>query len=279
MAGRGDERVEEITVPLVMLSTGIKKPAPETPSVQSLDRGLTILEAVARSNNPVPLGHLRQLLGINRSSVFRLANTLRRRGFLANPNGRNDYIIGPSIWRLFRNYDWTMLVSFCRQHLRMLANLTGETVHLGVREGRQVLFIDHHNASNQIIAVSGRTGEFMPLYCTAHGKALLADCSLADLKAIFGNEPLEIHTNQTLSSLEQLAGACARAKAQGYAVDDAEFLEELRCVAAPIRDKDGKIVAAVGVSAPVARLSPERLPTAARHVTAAARQITEVLSA
>jgi len=95
--------------------------------------------------------------------VFRLANTLRRRGFLANPNGRNDYIIGPSIWRLFRTYDWSMLVSFCRHHLKLLANQTGETAHLAVREGRQALFIDHQNASSQVIAVSGRTGEFMPV--------------------------------------------------------------------------------------------------------------------
>lgn len=238
-----------------------------------------ILEAVARSNEPVPLGQLRQLLGINRSSVFRLANTLRRRGFLANPNGRNDYIVGPSIWRLFRNYDWTMLVSFCRHHLKLLASQTGETTHLAVREGRQALFIDHQTSRHQIIAVSGRTGEFMPLYCTAHGKTLLADCGIAELRAIFGTDTFEKHTKQTIGTIEELAEECARIRARGYAVDEAEYLEEVRCLAAPIRDRDGVIVAAIGVSAPVARMSAERLVTVSRYVTAAARQITEVLSA
>jgi IclR family acetate operon transcriptional repressor len=257
----------------------MKKAALETPSVQSLDRGLVILETVAKSNDPVPLGHLRELLGINRSSVFRLANTLRRRGFLANPNGRNDYIIGPSIWRLFRTYDWSMLVSFCRPHLKALANQTGETTHLAVREGRQALFIDHQNASSQVIAVSGRTGEFMPLYCTGHGKALLADCGVPELKAIFGAEKFETHTKHTLRSIEQLAEACAKIKARGFSLDEAEFLEEVRCVAAPIRDKDGVIIAAIGISAPVARLSTKSLPGATRQVTAAAQQISEVLSA
>jgi IclR family transcriptional regulator, acetate operon repressor len=271
MLAPGDRPVEMIEE--------MKKAAPETPSVQSLDRGLMILEAVAKSNDPVPLGQLRQLLGLNRSSVFRLANTLRRRGFLANPNGRNDYVIGPSIWRLFRNYDWTMLVSFCRHHLKLLASQTGETAHLAVREGRQALFIDHQTSGNQIIAVSGRTGEFMPLHCTAHGKALLADCGVAELKAILGVEKLETHTPKTIGSIDELAKACARIKAQGFAVDEAELLEEVRCLAAPIRDKDGVIVAAIGISAPVARLSPSRLPGSARHVTAAARQISEVLSA
>jgi IclR family acetate operon transcriptional repressor len=256
----------------------MKKAAPETPSIQSLDRGLTILEAVARSNRALPIGQLRELLGINRSSVFRLANTLRRRGFLANPDGRNEYIIGPSIWRLFRNYDWSMLVSFCRHHLKNLADLTGETAHLGVREKKQALFIDHQTSSNQMIAVTGRTGEFMPLHSTAHGKALLADCGLEELRAIFGSEPLTVYTPKTISSIEELATACAAIRKQGYSVDESEQIAEVRCVAAPIRDKDGAVVAAVGISAPAGRLSNERLSAAIRHVSETAKKITDVLN-
>jgi IclR family acetate operon transcriptional repressor len=232
-----------------------------------------------KSNDPVPLGQLRLLLGLNRSTIFRLVSTLRRRGFLANPNGRNDYIIGSSIWRLFPKYDWTTLVGSCRHHLKLLAAQTGETAHLAVREGRQALFIAHQTSGNQIIAVSGRTGEFMPLHCTAHGKALLADCGLPELKAILGAEEFETHTKKTIDLIEELAKDCAQIKAQGFALDEAEFLGEVRCVAAPIRDKDGVVVAAIGISAPVARLSPARLPGATRQVTAAAPLISEVLSA
>jgi DNA-binding IclR family transcriptional regulator len=257
----------------------MKKAAPETPSIQSLDRGITILEAVAKSSHPVSIGQLRELLGINRSSVFRLANTLRRRGFLANPDGHNEFIIGPSIWRLFRNYDWSMLVSFCRHHLKTLAELSGETAHLGVRQNRQALFIDHQTSRFQAISVTGRTGEFMPLHSTAHGKALLADCSVEQLKAIVGAEALCSYTPRTISSVEELAEACAKIKIQGYALDEAEHVAEIRCVAAPIRDKEGAIVAAIGISAPEGRLTKGRLPTAIHYVTDAARKITEVLGA
>ena len=256
----------------------MKKAAPETPSIQSLDRGLAILEAVARSKNPMPLSNLREMLGINRSSVFRLANTLRRRGFLANPGGSNEYVIGPTVWRLFRNYDWSMLVSFCRHHLQVLAQETGETSHLGVREGAQALFIAHQGGHGQVISVSGRTGEFMPLYCTAHGKALLSDMSLEELRVLFAGQQFIKYTDTTLTTLEELAEACAKVRVAGYAIDDSEHLPEVRCLAVPIRDNTGSVVAAIGISAPIARMSRERCEMIAKKVMRVAKEIVVVLS-
>lgn len=211
----------------------MEKAAPETPSVQSLDRGLIILQAVAKANGPVPLGQLRTLPGINRSSVFRLANTLRRCGFLANPKRRNDYIVGPSMWRLFRNYDWSALVSFCRPHTKELANNTGETAHLAVSQGKQTLFIDHQSARGRIIAVSRQTGEFKPLYCTARRKALLADNGLDGLRAILNTDRFQAYTPRTIVTIEQLAQACSEIRQRGFAIDESEFEEEVRCLAAP----------------------------------------------
>ncbi len=255
----------------------MRKGALETPSVQSVDRVLTILEAVAKSAEPVPLGQLTDLLGINQSSVFRLANTLKRRGFLANPGGRKSYVLGPSIWRMSRNYEWGgMLINICHEHVKALSNKTGETSHLAVREGRQALFVDHHASTKQIV-VSGQTGEFMPLYCTAHGKALLADYGLAELKALFGSTPLKSYTARTIVTLPQLEKACARIRAEGYAADDLEYLEEVRCLAAPIRDQDGVTIASIGISAPASRFPKTRVPTFARLVRQIADQINAAL--
>ena len=260
--------------------TAMKRTALETPSIQSLDRGLFILEAVAKSSEPVPLGHLTDLLGIDRSSVYRLANTLKRRGFLASASGRGDYILGPSIWRLSRKYDWSnMLIALCHGHLKLLANKTGETTHIAVREGKNAFFVDHYASTNQLIVVSGQTGEFVPLYCTAHGKALLADCGITELKRIFGSAPLQAYTPRTIVSLPQLAKACARIKADGIAVDDEEYVEGVRCLASPIRDKDGVVVASIGISAPLSRFSAERSVTATRQVVEVAESINTLLGA
>ena len=230
----------------------------QTPPIQSLDRGLVILEAVARSGEPVSLNELTELLRVDRSSAFRLANTLKRRGFLAYPGGRRDYILGPSIWRLSRRYDWSnMLIRVSHEQLKLLAALTRETAHLAIREGANALFIDHVT-TNHVIAVSGQTGELVPLYCTAHGKAMLADLGKTELRALFGRAPLRAYTKQTIVSLDKLAKACTEIQAQGFATDDGEYTEGTRCVAAPIRGEDGDIVGSIGISAPALRFAEEQ---------------------
>ena len=124
----------------------------ETPSIQSLGRGLSILEAVAEAREPVPLKLLTALLGIDRSSVFRLANTLKRRRYLASPHGRKDYILGPSAWRLSRrHYGHNTLAGFCREELQVLSSKTEDTVHAAVREGVSAVFIDHCTPKRRVV--------------------------------------------------------------------------------------------------------------------------------
>jgi IclR family acetate operon transcriptional repressor len=257
--------------------TASRRTTRETPSIQSLDRGLLILETVGKSGAPVSLGHLAAILGIDRSSAFRLANTLKRRGFLANPSAGKDYILGPSVWRLSRKYDWSkMLATVAHDHLKALAATTNETAHLAVREGRKALFIDHA-ATSQVIAISGQTGELVPLYCTSHGKALLADLDEPGLKSLFGEKPLKAWTKNTILSIKTLAKACAEIRTKGFATDDSEFMEGVRCLAAPIRDRDGAVIASIGISAPVARFPREREKDYAEQVTAVADQIRDLI--
>jgi DNA-binding IclR family transcriptional regulator len=256
----------------------VRRGALETPSVQSVERALSVLETVANSAEPVALAQLTDVLGIDPSSVFRLANTLKRRGFLANPNGRKHYVLGPAVWRLSREYDWSrMLISICREPIKALANSTGETAHLAIREARDVLFIDHHASEDQGVIVAGQTGKLMPLHCTAHGKALLADFGLPELKALFGKTPLERYTAQTTGSVPDLAKACAQVKTDGYAIDAGEFLDDVRCVAAPLRDRTGIVIASIGVSAPATRMPKGRDVSLAQQVCDTAKLISDTL--
>ena len=254
-------------------------PSKQTPSIQSLDRGLTILETVAKARGPISLGELTNVLNIDRSSVFRLASTLKRRGFLAYPAGRKDYILGPSIWRLSHQYDWgNMLIKVSHELLKQLASDTNETAQLAIREGKHALFIDSAAAASQVISISGRIGELTPLHCTAHGKALIADFANSELEAVFGSAPLPPYTKRTVSSIKQLAKACAETRAQGFAADDEEYIEGVRCVAAPIRAEDGQIIGAIGISAPRTRFPDERYRSCGKQVISVAEQIGTLLN-
>lgn len=254
-----------------------KKPG-QVPFIQSLDRGLTILQTVARSEHPVALGELSELLGVDRSSVFRLAQTLRRRGFLATPAGRKDYILGSAMWTLSRQYDWSnMLVRVAHEELKSLAQGLNETAHLAIREGANALFIDSVRARH-VIVVAGQTGELVPLYATAHGKALLADSDEEDLKLIFGAKKLERYTKTTIGTVAALVKECTGIRQRGYALDEAEFLDGVRCIAAPIRLADRTIVGSVGVSAPASRFRKEHGPGHSVRVVECARKIGEMLS-
>ena len=251
----------------------------ETPPIQSLDRGLVILEAVSKSSDPVSLAELTSLLGIDRSSAFRLANTLKRRGFLAYPAGRKDYILGSALWRLAHQYDWgNMLARVSREPLKKLATRTNETAHLAIREGKHALFIDHA-AVNHVISVSGQTGEMVPLYCTAHGKALLTDLDQQELKSLFGSAPLKTYTKQTVRTLAQLVDTCTQIRAQGFATDDGEYQEGVRCVAAPIRAHSGMIIGSIGISAPLLRFPKERYTAIGEQVRETADEISATFNA
>ncbi len=232
-----------------------------TPPIQSLDRGLQLIEAVANARRPLSLADLTPVLGIDRSSVFRLAHTLQQRGFLAQLPGSKHYVLGSALWRLADLFQFdNVLLQLAREPMDALAAETGETTHLAIREGHQA------------VGVAGTPESNVPLHCTSVGKALIADFDRDRLAALFGDKRLSRHTKRTLTTLEQLAGACQETRERGFAVDDEEQHEGVRSVAAPIRDASGQIVGAIGISAPAARLPRESLRKAgAKVVTAAAR--------
>jgi IclR family acetate operon transcriptional repressor len=155
--------------------------------------------------------------------------------------------------------------------LKLLATQINETAHLAIREGNSALFIDSARA-NHVIAVSGQTGELVPLYCTAHGKALLADADETSLRKQFGPGPLEKHTPTTITTIKGLARECATIGEQGYATDDSEYMAGLRCIAAPIRFGDD-IVGSIGISAPVSRFAKSVYPDYAKKVRSVADRI------
>jgi len=249
-----------------------------TQPIQSLDRGLVLLESVANARRPVSLSELTPVLGVDRSSVFRLVNTLVRRGFLVQEADSKRYMLGSSIWRLASLFRFeNVLLQVARPHVDALAADTGETTHVAIRQGAKAVLIERQLTANVLGVTGAGLGTAVSLHSTGVGKALIADFDHDRLVQLLGGERLPRFTRHTLVSAAKLADACKETRACGYAVDDEEEHEGVRCIGAPIRDASGQIVAAVGISAPITRLPREAVKKTGMRVAAAASAISREL--
>ena len=248
-----------------------------TVPIQSLDRGLRLVLEVGAAGRPVSLGELTESLGIDRSSVYRLANTLTLRGFFSQSPETKAYTLGPAIWQLASQMRQSNpLLQVAREHMAALVEQTGETSHLAVREEDRVVFLDYALTSH-VVGVSVGSGRAEPLHCTALGKALIVDFDLGQLRELLGPGRLRAYTPKTIGSIRELADECQNVRQRGFAVDDLEFQDGVRCVAAPIRDFDGPVVAAIGISAPSSRLTKRQLNEVGSQVKAAADTVSAKL--
>lgn len=252
-------------------STQAEKPAAGR-TVQSIERAFAILEAIAGSDEPLSLAALSRATGLHTSTAFHLIKTLVILGYVRQEESRR-YRIGP---RLFMQaagaFSENTLVSLATPHLRRLADETGETAHLAVRTDSGIAVIAKGEARSSI-RTSDRLGTIRPAHCTAIGKVLLADLPAPELEAALLGMALTAYTPATITDVEALRTELRRVAAAGVAVDDAEFNVELRCLAAPVRNYTGNVVAAVGISGPVWRVTPVDVPRLSERVSSIARAL------
>lgn len=239
---------------------------------QALERGLQLLEAVA--SGITDLESLSRTLETSRSTTHRLASTLVRMRFLSHA-ARQGYSIGPRVIELgFHAHSELHLPSIAQPYLAELARVTRETVHLGVLDGSEVIYIDKVAGSREV-QMASRIGHRMPAQTTSLGKVLLAGLPPSERsdRIIPGLK----RTPSTIDSVEALEEELRRVSVQGYALDLEENEMNIRCIAAPIRDASGDVVAAVSIASIVVYMSDERLASLIPAVQDAARSISRAL--
>ncbi|MCG2660711.1 MAG: IclR family transcriptional regulator [Kiritimatiellae bacterium] len=228
--------------------------AARKPKVQSLDRGLRLLEFIANQDHSARLNDLADLLGIEKSSACRLVVTLMERGYVRKDSRTNGYVLHEKVFELAGKLAvHRQLKEHASKYLERLARQTDETAHLAVLGSGRVVFIDHCFGS-QPLGVTSQSGCVEPLHCTALGKALMAGWSVSQLRQIFGPGPLRRYTSKTITRLAELAQVCQTVRRDCLAFDHEERHAGIRCVAAPVFDFSGRIVAALGISGPTERL-------------------------
>jgi IclR family acetate operon transcriptional repressor len=250
----------------------------EQNTIQALDRAMLILETLAELGSATLTG-LAQRLDQSPATVYRVLVTLETRGIAEFDPGEQVWSVGPRAFLIGSAFlRRTSVVERARPVMRALMADTGETANIGVARGDMVLFVGQVETHESLRAFFP-PGTLSPLYASGIGKALLAQMAAADLAAYLRRVALTGFTAQTLTDPEALAADLSRARARGYALDDEERAEGMRCVAAPIFDALGAAVAGLSVSGPVSRITQSRAPEIGRRVAAAARDLSRSLGA
>ena len=246
---------------------------PAAYTVKSLVKALNILEVLADEDKPFSLTMLSRRLHLHVSTVHRLLVNLVRHGFVEEDAESGGYQLSYRMLRMgLRVLD---RLDFRRAALPLLRELnlrTQETVHMAVLQGMQAISIERFE-SPQPVGLDARLGRVMQLHCTGVGKTLLSYQSEDFLNQFAHSPGLARMTAHTLTGLPHLRRELERIREQGYATDQEEAVEGLRCVSGPIFDHTGQAVAAFSVSGPALRMTPARVAEIAQWVRETSKQI------
>ncbi len=247
-------------------------------TIQSLERGLRILDALAEADSDpmrrgrgIPLTVLAVELDVHKTTALRLVQTLVASGYAAPADG-HGYVLGPAMRRDANLTIGTQrLRRAARPFLERLVELTGECAHAAVADGGRALVIDDVETDRplRVVATSGR---HVALHCTSAGKCLLA-FGLADVPAA-----LPGRTARTITTRDALRAHLDLVRAQGYAFDDEENDTHTRCISAPVFGPGGAAVGCIGIDAPSVRLTTDRVAAAAAHVVDVAGRLSAALA-
>jgi DNA-binding IclR family transcriptional regulator len=239
--------------------------------LSSVATALRLLKAFSESEVEIGISDLAKRLSVAKSTAHRLAVTLVSEGVLEQNPETGKYRLGIALFRLGALVRHRMDVSIEARHLlRDLREKANETVHLAVLDGAEIMYI-YNLESTQAIRMRSDIGVRKPAYCTAEGQALLAFAPPDAVERVL-RAGLPRRTPQTISDPAALRKALDAVRQRGCAIEDEESEIGMRCIAAPIRDDTGDVIAAIGLAGPVSRLSKKALTGFIPHVieTAAA---------
>ena len=244
--------------------------------VRSVRRAIRILEAF-REGPSLTVTELSRALKLPKSSVYELVCTLAAEGLVKKEDSSGRYRLGLRLVELARAANQDLEVrQVARPLIEELRDQFNETVQLTVLDGEEILYVDGCESSRQLRTFF-QSGDRAPLYCTALGKAILANLPPGEKERYLRRRGLKAFTLGTLTDPAALRRELDRTAARGYSVDDMEHEEDVRCVGAPIRDREGRTFAAISVSGPAHRLKPGRDREVARRVMAVAEEISSRL--
>ena len=251
--------------------------AREHNSLKSVERALQILEAFTLDQYELTTTEIAQKVSLPKGSIYRFLNVLLKRRFLVKDPQTGKYRLGIKVFEL-GSIVWKGMslrrVAF--PLIEELSRWSGETVHLGVRDGYEVVSIEG-TESDQSLRTVLPVGKRVCLHSTGIGKAILAFLPDKEFEEIIEQKGLPVFTPNTIRDRDRLWEEVRTIRNRGYAVDNEENEMGVRCVAAPIRDHSGQVIASISISGPSIRITDEKIPSLARRVIEVCKAISESL--
>ncbi|WP_395068194.1 IclR family transcriptional regulator [Paraburkholderia silvatlantica] len=220
--------------------------------VPGLERGLRILTEFSPREPVLDAPELSRRLGIPRTTVFRLLQTLESLGFLERADRDRNYRLGVAVLRLGFEYLSSLeLTDLGLPLIESLRDETGLTAHIVIRDGRDIVFVAKAQSHAPIFSsVKVNVGTRLPAHATTHGQVLMGDLTLAELRALYPEPRLERFTPSTPETVEALFERIREDAARGYAVSESSFERGISVVSAPVRNDAGRIAAVVTTTIP-----------------------------
>jgi DNA-binding IclR family transcriptional regulator len=218
-------------------------------AVPGLERGLNILRLFRRSRASIAPPEMARELGIPRSTVHRLVATLEAMGFLRRVEGGGAYALGPAVLTIGFEYLGALdIVQLASPVLARLRDDTNCSTHLAIRAGADIVYLSRH-ASHAAVTSNVSVGTALPAHATVMGRVILADLPPAELKALYAGKELQSYTEATPTSLAALTKLLAEDRRRGYAIGTSFYERGVTSVAAPLRDRTGRVIASINAVA------------------------------
>lgn len=220
--------------------------------VPGLERGLLILTQFSPREPVLGAPELSRRLGIPRTTVFRLLQTLESLGFLERADKDRNYRLGVAVLRLGFEYLSSLeLTDLGLPIIEALRDATGLTSHIVIRDGRDVVFVAKAQSHAPIFSsVKVNVGTRLPAHATTHGHVLMGDLTLPELRALYPEPKLECYTQYTPETVELLYEQIRDDAERGYAISQSLFERGISVVSAPVRNDSGRIVAVITTTIP-----------------------------
>jgi DNA-binding IclR family transcriptional regulator len=235
-------------------------------------RALKVLEALAQSRDALSAAEVAGIIGAERTTAYRMLMTLMEAGYVMRDQRARAYRLGYKVLTLSRAIlsgdEKSALVAAC---LREISASTGEAAHYSVLE-RDCAVLVQRSTGTQLVTIDFQVGDCAPLHCTSIGKVLLAYQDSAAIEAAI-HAGLPRLARNTITDPKHLRTELRKVRAQGYAYDDMEFADDMRCVAVPVVEKDGRVISGISLSGPASRYSRQKLRELRNCAMAAGREL------